>query len=159
MTQNQNLKIYLASPLGFTESTKEFMEGMVKILELKDFEVLNPWTFISDNEFKKAEEIKDIDKRREEFKKIDKKIAKDNEDAIRESDMLFAILDGTDVDSGTASEIGFAFGLGKKIYGYRGDFRQSGDNEGVIINLQVQHWIEESGGRIFFSINEIKEEL
>ena len=41
-----------------------------------------------------------------------------------------AVLDGTDVDSGTAAEIGYAFARGKLIVGYRGDFRLSADNEG-----------------------------
>ena len=54
---------------------------------------------------------------------------------IESSDGVLAVLDGTDVDSGTASEIGYAFALGKKILGYRGDFRLMGDNPGSTVNL------------------------
>jgi nucleoside 2-deoxyribosyltransferase len=61
---------------------------------------------------------------------------------------MIAILDGPDVDSGTAAEIGYAFARGKLIVGYRGDFRLSADNEGSIVNLQVEYFIRESGGAI-----------
>ncbi len=37
---------------------------------------------------------------------------------------------------------------GKFIVGYRGDCRQSADNEGSIVNLQVEFFIRESGGTI-----------
>ena len=59
-----------------------------------------------------------------------------------------AVLDGVDVDSGTAAEIGYAFARGKLIVGYRGDFRLSADNEGSVVNLQVEYFIRESGGTI-----------
>jgi hypothetical protein len=58
------------------------------------------------------------------------------------------VLDGVDVDSGTAAEIGSGFAKGKKIIGYRGDFSLSADNEGSIVNLQVEYFIEASGGAI-----------
>ena len=32
--------------------------------------------------------------------------------------------------------------------GYRGDFRLSADNEGGVVNLQVEFFIRESGGTI-----------
>jgi len=37
--------------------------------------------------------------------------------------------------------IGFAFAKGKPIIGYRGDLRLSGDNDGAIVNLQVEYFI------------------
>src|SRR5262245_63505569 len=37
---------------------------------------------------------------------------------------------------------------GKRIIGYRGDVRLSADNEGAVVNLQVEYFIHESGGRI-----------
>jgi nucleoside 2-deoxyribosyltransferase len=56
------------------------------------------------------------------------------------------------VDSGTASEIGYACAKGKPILGYRGDFRLSADNEGSMVNLQVEHFIRQSGGDIVTSL-------
>ena len=54
-------------------------------------------------------------------------IGGNNETAIKSAFGIFAVLDGTDVDSGTASEIGYGAAKGKIIVGYRGDFRMTGD--------------------------------
>jgi len=72
---------------------------------------------------------------------------------------MLAVLDGTDVDSGTAAEIGYAAALNKKICGYRGDFRKSGDNEGSVINLQVEYFILSSGGQIVSDLVMLESEL
>jgi nucleoside 2-deoxyribosyltransferase len=45
---------------------------------------------------------------------------------IRSCDLILAVLDGTELDSGTVSEIGFTAGLGKRRYGLRTDFRDCG---------------------------------
>ena len=50
------------------------------------------------------------------------------------SDLVIAILDGSDVDSGTAFEIGVAYAKGKRIIGLRTDFRNCGDVEGFGMN-------------------------
>ncbi len=87
------------------------------------------------------------------------KAAAANDRAIRECHVVVAVLDGADVDSGTASEIGFAYALGKRIYGYRGDLRSTGDNEGSIVNLQVEYWIENSGGCIVTNLTALRQRL
>jgi nucleoside 2-deoxyribosyltransferase len=43
------------------------------------------------------------------------------------ADVLVAVLDGPDVDSGTAFEVGYAYARGKPIIGVRTDFRKSQD--------------------------------
>nr|WP_237671456.1 nucleoside 2-deoxyribosyltransferase [Desulfomonile tiedjei] len=65
-----------------------------------------------------------------------------NEQGIRCSNAILGVLDGTEIDSGTACEIGFAAGLGKRCYGLRTDFRDLGDFEGLPINLQVLYFIK-----------------
>src|SRR6185312_13858626 len=82
------------------------------------------------------------------WRTINDTLGRKNADNIRACDGVVAILDGVDVDSGTASEIGFAFALGKRIVGLRTDFRLAGDNPGSIVNLQVQYFIEASGGSV-----------
>jgi nucleoside 2-deoxyribosyltransferase len=69
---------------------------------------------------------------------------------IDEAQAVVAILDGSDVDSGTAAEIGYAAGKDGPIpvIGLRLDSRPSGDNRGATVNLQVEHFIELSGGVI-----------
>jgi len=64
-----------------------------------------------------------------------------------------------DVDSGTAAEIGYAYALGKRCYGLRTDFRLAGDNPGSIVNLQVQYFIEASGGSVQTTIEGLLGEL
>lgn len=71
-----------------------------------------------------------------------------NAELIRGADGMLAVLDGPDVDSGTASEIGFASALGKPIVGLRTDLRPAGDNDGVIVNLQVEYFVRVTGGPI-----------
>ena len=50
---------------------------------------------------------------------------------VNSSHVMLAILDGTDVDSGTSFEIGYAFGQCMPILGLRIDFRQNGDDGGL----------------------------
>lgn len=68
---------------------------------------------------------------------------------------MFAILDGAEIDSGTASEVGFGSALGKPCYGLRTDRRDTGDFVGVPVNLQVLHFIRRSGGVLFRRLEEI----
>ena len=56
----------------------------------------------------------------------------------------------------TAAEIGFAVGIGKRCYGLRTDWRDCGDYVGLPVNLQVLHFIEKSGGKLFRRIEEIE---
>lgn len=148
-------KIYFASPLGFAESTRDFADKIEnKLIEI-GFEVLNPWKLDPSVGEKIAEAMKEQNSgiRKNILHNINFDIGYRNKLAIKECDMIFAVLDGVDVDSGTASEIGYGCALGKRIFGYRGDFRLSSDNEGSTVNLQVQYWIEISGG---FIITEFK---
>jgi nucleoside 2-deoxyribosyltransferase len=82
-----------------------------------------------------------------------------NRGAIDRCDMVFVVLDGTDVDSGSAAEVGYAFAKGKPILGYRGDFRLSADNEGSTVNLQVEYFIRQSGGDIIMQIADLEKSL
>jgi nucleoside 2-deoxyribosyltransferase len=67
---------------------------------------------------------------------------------IRAADAVLAVLDGPDVDSGTAAEIGYAAALGKPVIGLRTDTRRSGDNDATIVNLQIEWFIHHTGGTI-----------
>jgi len=63
-------------------------------------------------------------------------------DAIDECDVMVAILDGPDVDSGTAWEMGFAVGSGLPVVGVRTDFRaleEKGVN--VMLSRSAAAWI------------------
>jgi nucleoside 2-deoxyribosyltransferase len=93
--------------------------------------------------------------RRAAWRKLNKEIAAGNRVAIESCDLLLAILDGPDIDSGTACEIGYAFAKGKPILGYRSDYRMCADNEAATVNLQVEYFIRESGGDIIASVRDL----
>ena len=63
------------------------------------------------------------------------------------------------MDSGTAAEIGYAFARDKPVIGYRGDVRLAGDNEGAIVNLQVEYFIRASGGTVLTRLADVRRAL
>lgn len=139
-------KIYIASPFGFAESTLDFHQSkIIPAVASCGVEVLDPWTLppsppsVNDSE--------------EEWRDFCAAKGAANLQAIDDSDGVFAVLDGVDVDSGTASEIGYAFAKGKRIVGYRNDFRRAGDTMASIVNLQVEFFIRASGGEIIRNVD------
>lgn len=150
-------RAYLASPLGFAASTEAFMAELKTALGAI-VAVDNPWDFggpALGAAFASANALTGHDERRDALHAINQGIAARNEAAIRGCDLVVAVLDGVDVDSGTASEIGFAAGLGKPSFGLRTDSRLAGDNLGSRVNLQVEYWIEAGGGRIVGDLDDL----
>ncbi|AFM27779.1 nucleoside 2-deoxyribosyltransferase [Desulfomonile tiedjei] len=147
--------VYLASPLGFSPEWKSYRDKIKQRLTELGCTVLDPWEGPFHKAIAEASSIRDWPVRVATFKRIARQIGKANEDMIRSCDAIWGVLDGPELDSGTVSEIGFAAGLGKKCYGLRTDFRNSGDFDGVPINLQVLYWIEALGGRLFRRIENI----
>jgi len=145
-------KIYVASPLGFSEASRDFYcERLLPLVRESGFEVLDPWNI--------GFEVPSPEAGKEAWRHFNALLGEENAKAIESSVGVLAVLDGMDVDSGTASEIGYAFALGKKILGYRGDFRLTGDNPGSTVNLQVEYFIRKSGGTIVRSIEELADAL
>jgi nucleoside 2-deoxyribosyltransferase len=68
-------------------------------------------------------------------------------------------LECTDVDSGTAAEIGYAAAIHTPVVGLRTDTRLSSDNEGSVVNLQVEHFSRLSGGELVFDLGDAVREL
>jgi nucleoside 2-deoxyribosyltransferase len=149
------MKLYLASPLGFAESTRLFMEHLAARLG-DHAEVLNPW---DDTEpallYQPVKHLPTHEERIARWQKINTAIGRANQQMIDDADTMVAVLDGVDVDSGTASEIGYGFARGKRIYGLRTDFRQSGENEGGLVNLQVRYFIDASGGTVATNVDDL----
>ncbi len=148
-------KIYLASPFGFSEAGRLFLYQVIETeLISAGYYVLDPWDITPPEVMAEALALPYGPERKNKLREANKIIAENNTEAIRLCDGVFAVLDGVDIDSGTASEIGYAAALGKPILGYRGDFRLSSDNEGALVNLQVEHFINTSGGKIITRIDE-----
>lgn len=148
--------IYLASGYGFTEAGDLFLrEVLLPGLLGCGIGVLDPWRHKEDASRRFAEMDGDLGRMRA----LNAELARNNAEDIRRSDAVVACLDGPDVDSGVAAEVGYAFALGKTIHGLRADFRVSGDNIATTINLQVQYFIEASGGTIHETAQDLLEYL
>lgn len=146
---NARVRIYLASPLGFSEAGRHFYNAvLVPFVESLGYEVLDPWTLTDSRKIQAVQGMPYGPNKREAWRKLNLEMGATNRAAIDAARGVVAVLDGTDVDSGTAAEIGYAFARGKLIVGYRGDFRLSADNEGSIVNLQVEYFILASGGTL-----------
>ncbi|MHA1698338.1 MAG: nucleoside 2-deoxyribosyltransferase [Promethearchaeota archaeon] len=153
--------IYLANPLGFSKLLKPCLSNLIE--KMKDYcRVLEP--------FSKNEGLgKDIDNiianekdktmLKQELLEISHKIGRKNQELIDSADLVVAILDGPDVDSGVAAEIGYASAKNKKIFGLRTDFRSAGDNPGLVVNLQVEYFIKASNGKIFTETGDLIDAL
>ncbi|NCA72286.1 MAG: nucleoside 2-deoxyribosyltransferase [Sphingobacteriia bacterium] len=126
--------IYLAGPL-FTEAERDW-HRKTKALLLKQasqrgqaVEIIWPYELIT------PEEITALagGARAEIFRRCKTELDR--------ADVLIALLDGTQVDDGTAWEIGYFFATkseGSTIVGIRTDFRRAGESEQAIVNAMVE---------------------
>ncbi|RNI11831.1 nucleoside 2-deoxyribosyltransferase [Methanohalophilus sp. RSK] len=116
-------KIYLAGPL-FSEAEKIFNEQLTQRIESTGYDVFLPQRDSTDTKSMRKEQDS-----AELFRK--------NSEAIDRADLVIAILDGgSDVDSGTAWEIGYAYAKNMPVIGLRTDFRTLGI-EGTV-NLMIE---------------------
>lgn len=107
------MKIYLAGPL-FTQAERRWnRELAAALMKFKpDLQIILPQD--AEVEFRDG---------RPNFGAIFKR----NLVSIESSDAIVAILDGSDSDSGTAWECGYAYAKGKPVIGVRTDLRASED--------------------------------
>ena len=150
------MRAYLAGPLGFSEAGRSFLyDKLIPALAAAGVEVVDPWSLPDPAALKGAMDLPPGLRKQLAWRALNPVIAKGNVEAIESCPLVVAVLDGTDVDSGTAAEIGYAFARGKRIVGYRGDLRQAAENEGCTINLQVEYFIDASGGEIVPTLDEL----
>jgi len=107
MTHINFHKIYLAGPL-FTKPEQDWNEALSKKLNKIGCE-----TFLPQVECKRKSQLE---------------IFQTRISGIDSCDLILANVDGTDADSGTCFELGYAYGKQKKIILYRTDFRKCGDD-------------------------------
>ena len=139
--------IYVASPLGFSEPGERYLEELLHpALIVAGFSILDPWA-TGRELIANAGDGADL-------ATLNHALGDANAELIRRSTALFAVLDGTDVDSGTAAEIGFASALGLPIEALRTDFRMAGDNPAAPVNLQVLHFVHATGGSLHTTLDE-----
>ena len=114
-------RIYLAAPL-FSEAERSFNAHVAALLERNLFEVYLPQAKGDNSDIRDADE--------------QKRLFAQNRAALEKSDIVVAIIDGADADSGTSWEMGYAFARKKSVIAMRTDFRRVGDHEQVNLMLE-----------------------
>jgi nucleoside 2-deoxyribosyltransferase len=147
MTPPARPRCYVASPLGFSEGGRAYYQDVYLPALARIVDPVDPWSLTTDDEIAAAH---DAGRHRE----MSLEIGRRNADAIRSCELLVAYLEGQEPDAGTVAEVGFGAALGLTCFGVRTDFRQAGE-AGVSVNLQVESFIELSGGRICGSLDEL----
>ena len=149
-------EIYIASPFRFSEAGRDFMyRKLIPEIKKAGFEIIDPLK-LTDQQYIQDIIALPLDAGKlTRLKNMNRVMGSNNEKGIERCKGIFAVLDGTDVDSGVASEIGVGYGWNKPILGYRNDFRLASENLGSRVNLQVEYWIMHRGGEIISSVKEI----
>jgi nucleoside 2-deoxyribosyltransferase len=124
--------VYLAGPSGFTEAGRDYhREKVIRAVLNAGFNVLDPWTNQPPDELSPSDQ--------------NQWVAEQNIFMMNKCSRILAILDGSDVDSGTAAEIGYGYAIHKYIVGLRTDTRMTGDNPSAVVNLQIEWMIRPNG--------------
>ncbi|MCT8335991.1 nucleoside 2-deoxyribosyltransferase [Methanoculleus sp. Afa-1] len=114
-------RVYLAAPL-FTEAEQTYNLALRDLLEAHLFDVYLPQA-VGDTSHTRC---------REEHQAIfAQHIA-----VLHDVDIVVAVIDGADADSGTSWEMGYAYALGKRVVALRTDFRIAGYHE--LVNLMLE---------------------
>jgi nucleoside 2-deoxyribosyltransferase len=151
MPADNRVRCYVASPLGFTEAGRHYYREILLPALAAVIEPVDPWSLTTDADIATA-------RRHGQARALALEIGRRNISAIRSASLLAAVLEGQELDAGTAAELGYAAALGKPCFGVRSDLRQTGE-EGVSVNLQVEALVVESGGRIVATLAELVETL
>lgn len=140
-----DMRCYVASPLGFTEGGRDYYRSVYLPALARVVTPVDPWELTSPDEI-------DAARAHGRQREMALEIGRRNVAAIRSCEVLVAYLEGQEPDSGTIAELGYAAGLGLTCFGLRSDFRQAGE-AGAAVNLQVETFVVDSGGRICDSLD------
>jgi nucleoside 2-deoxyribosyltransferase/predicted secreted protein len=133
--------VYLAAPL-FSEPERTYNLLVAGELRNNFFDVYLPQEAGDDSDTRNKEE--------------QVRIFSENLRALKNADIIVAIIDGADADSGTAWEMGYAYALGKQVIALRTDFRRSGRHEKVNLMLEESATVVNS---VEYLLNAIKSPL
>ncbi len=114
-------KVYLAAPL-FSEAEKTFNRKISDLLASHSFLVYLPQDVGDDTHCRDGAEHQYI--------------FESHVRALDSTDLLVAVIDGADADSGTSWEMGYAYRRGIPVYAVRTDFRIAGHHE--LVNLMLE---------------------
>ncbi|MCY4453886.1 MAG: nucleoside 2-deoxyribosyltransferase [Immundisolibacterales bacterium] len=132
--------LYLANPYGFSTQQKErLLPELVQRLEGLGAEVWEP--FARNNQI-------DMGQPGWAFQ-----VARADARDVRESDGIFAVVNGTPPDEGVMVELGIAIALGKGIFLFRDDFRRCTDSGDYPLNLMLFAGLPETGWQDHYYTN------
>ena len=145
--------VYLASPLGFHEPGRHYL-ATVLLPRLADagWGVLDPWVD-EGGVVAAALATPPGPERMGALSEMSRLIGARNRRLLEEAAAVLAVLDGSDIDSGVAAEIGWAAARGTPVVGWRSDFRLA-EHEASRINIQVEDFVVASGGRLVTDLDE-----
>ena len=129
--------IYIAGPL-FTEAERDYLEKIDRMCKRRGFKTFLPHRDAGIYEGGSSYTIYKADK-----------------EMLAKAMLVIAVLDGTDVDSGTAWEIGCATAIGKKVVGICTDVRCKSGKMNLMITNSVE--ILKSLNELGRFLNEFKE--
>ena len=138
--------LYLANPYGFSAQQKAGpLQDVVGALEAAGAEVWEPF-----------ERNNQIDKMAPGWAyRVGQADVRD----VRESNGVFAIVNGCPPDEGVMVEIGLAIAWSKPVFLFRDDFRRCADSDDYPLNLMVFAGLPETGWRDYWyeSVAEISD--
>ncbi len=136
--------IYLASPYGFSNQWRtKLLPEFVSSLKKLGAEVWEPFARNNQIDFTQPGWAY--------------KVAMADLQDVKESDAIFAIVNGTPPDEGVMVELGAAIALGKPTFLFRDDFRKCTDSEDYPLNLMLFSGLppEDWQNSFYTSIDEI----
>ena len=136
--------LYLANPYGFSAQQRTGpLTELVEALSAAGAEVWEP--FARNNQIDRAESGWAY------------RIAQADVRDVRESDGIFAVVNGCPPDEGVMVELGLAMAWNKAVFLFRDDFRRCTDSETYPLNLMLFAGLPESGweSHWYSSISEI----
>ncbi len=146
MSANRKNTIYLANPYGFSEQQNDILLPLiVQALEDLGLEVWEPF------------------KRNDQSHTTESgwayRVAQLDFADVRNSDAIFAVVNGVPPDEGVMVELGMAIALGKPTFLFRDDCRRVTDSEDYPLNLMLFAGLPQSGWRDYYytSIGELPE--
>lgn len=114
------MKVFIAGPL-FSQAEREFNVRVEEELRRHGFK-----TFLPQRDAGRLDELLAKEGDRAYRMIFDRDLK-----GLEQADVVVAILDGPDVDSGTAFEVGYAFAKGKPVIGLKTDMRVFAKEEEV----------------------------
>ena len=137
--------IYLASPYGFSEQQRDGpLQDLVQVLKDMGAEVWEPFARNNQGDMLQPGAAYHIGQ-------------KDMRD-VRDSDGIFAVVNGVPPDEGVMVELGMAVAWGREVFLFRDDFRRCTDSGEYPLNLMLFTGLPKDGwhDRYYTSVDDLR---